>query len=59
MWFPLCSWLLRDPELEIRSFSSSYLRAVDDYLSYLFSILGPLQVIVIFYSNIFTSVNVQ
>ncbi|CAB3986419.1 beta-galactosidase-1 2, partial [Paramuricea clavata] len=39
----LPSWLLRDPEAEIRSFSSPYLRAVDDYFSTLFSILVPLQ----------------
>ena len=31
--------------MEIRSFTSPYLRAVDDYLSTLFAILVPLQVL--------------
>ena len=41
----LFSWLLRDPNMEIRTFTSPYLRAVDDYFATLFTILVPLQVL--------------
>ena len=48
----LCSWLLRDPEIEIRTFSSPYLKAVDDYFATLFPLLVPLQVIVPSFVNV-------
>ena len=60
MCFLLYSWLLRDPEVKIRSFSSPYLRAVDDYFSNLFPIFLPLQVLSIFVRTpIYIVVNVD
>ncbi|XP_028403991.1 beta-galactosidase-1-like protein 2 [Dendronephthya gigantea] len=39
----LPSWLLHDPEMQIRSFTPLYLKAIDDYFSTLIPLLAPLQ----------------
>lgn len=40
----LCSWLLHDPNMKIRSSYAPYLHAVDRFFTKLFEILTPLQV---------------